>query len=223
MPEVMEKVSYARQLDIFNPEDYKNVHITVIGAGSVGSFVVLALAKMGIQSIEVWDDDTVEVHNIPNQFYPLASVGAYKVEALASFVEVMTGVSIYTHKVRFTGSVLLPGIRSIIISAVDSLDVRRDLWKSIKTKEKPELYIDARMGGELMRIFAVRNSRDFVYYEDSLKGEAVALPCTARSIVFNVLPIGGIVAALVKKHLKKELVHKEVIFDMRNFIFMATK
>ena len=59
---------YWRQLDIVNI-DKLQVPIIVVGAGAIGSFVTLALAKMGCGNITSYDMDTVEEHNLPNQFY----------------------------------------------------------------------------------------------------------------------------------------------------------
>src|SRR5207244_2270936 len=70
-----------RQLDLL-PLERLDVPVTVIGAGAVGSFVTLTLAKMGLRDLTVFDDDVVDVHNLPNQFYRLTDLGRPKVEAL---------------------------------------------------------------------------------------------------------------------------------------------
>jgi len=54
------KADYWRQLKIFNPSKHRDIKIAMIGAGSVGSFTALVLAKMGLTNITVWDDDVVE-------------------------------------------------------------------------------------------------------------------------------------------------------------------
>ena len=59
---------YWRQTDIVDADRLAELPVTVIGAGATGSFITLALAKMGVRHITVYDDDTVEEHNLPNQF-----------------------------------------------------------------------------------------------------------------------------------------------------------
>ena len=61
-------MDFSRQYRIYNPEK-SNLDITIIGAGSTGSFTALNLAKMGIKKIKGIDFDIVEAHNLPNQFF----------------------------------------------------------------------------------------------------------------------------------------------------------
>ena len=218
----MEQDKFKRQLGIFNPEDFKDKKVTVIGTGSVGSFVVLTLSKMGIKNIEVWDDDIIEEHNLSNQFYPNASVGMLKVEALKDMIREMTGEILTVNKDRFEWGRIL-GYPDIVISAVDSIVARREIWKSILNNLNVKLYIDARMGGELMRIFTVRGQEDYSFYENSLKEEGIQLPCTERTIIYNVTIISGLVALIIKKFLKGEELYKEVMFDLRNMLLTVTR
>ena len=221
------KELYERQLDILNPEEFKDVRIMVIGTGSVGSFVTLTLAKMGLKKIEVWDDDRIEEHNIANQFYPLEDVGELKVTALQDEIFRMSGLRSKGYCVKFNEKwkeeykPFEVGLSDIVISAVDSMQARRDIWHIVKDRAK--LYIDARMGGELMRVFTVKGQGDWNYYEETLKKDGVALPCTARTIIYNVLSVASIVALQVKKYLKDESVSREVTFDMKNMIFQVNR
>ena len=52
----MNKQRYHRQLGIIDP-DRLDIPIIVIGAGSVGSFVIMSLAKMGCSDITICDFD----------------------------------------------------------------------------------------------------------------------------------------------------------------------
>ena len=60
--------------------------ITVVGAGGIGSFTTLALAKIGFTDIRVFDDDRIEIHNLGNQFYRRKDLNKPKVEALRDIV-----------------------------------------------------------------------------------------------------------------------------------------
>jgi molybdopterin/thiamine biosynthesis adenylyltransferase len=208
-------MDYTRQVDIFNPEQFKDIKIGVVGVGSVGSFVVLTLAKMGFKNITVWDDDTVEEHNLPNQFYPLITIGKPKVFALAAIIDSMTGAIIIPNNCKFTTETYQQV--DILISAVDSIEARRAIWKCGK---EHQLYIDSRMGGEYIRIFTIRGQGDYTHYEKSLERAGIQLPCTARTIIYNVLANASLVALLVKKFLKKEPISREITFDMKNMLLM---
>ena len=58
----MDKTSFSRQINIFNPFDTR-IKITLFGCGSGGSFIALTLAKLGFNFIDVYDFDTVEEVN----------------------------------------------------------------------------------------------------------------------------------------------------------------
>ena len=59
-----------RQLDVI-PVEILDEPINIIGAGAVGSFTALTLAKMGFAQIAVWDDDVVSEENLNAQFFIL--------------------------------------------------------------------------------------------------------------------------------------------------------
>ena len=42
----------------------------LVGAGGIGAATALCMAKVGFECLTVMDFDTVEEHNIPNQFLP---------------------------------------------------------------------------------------------------------------------------------------------------------
>ena len=87
-----------RQLDLVKPEALETpVHL--VGCGGIGSFVALALAKLGCPHLCLYDDDRVEEHNVPNQLFRLSDVGRPKVEALAEVL-------------RFSGSQFDPTVVS---------------------------------------------------------------------------------------------------------------
>ena len=59
--------------------------VAVFGIGGVGSFVVEALVRAGIGSLDIVDNDTVSPSNINRQIFALDStVGAYKVDVATS-------------------------------------------------------------------------------------------------------------------------------------------
>ena len=72
-----------------------------------------------------------------------------------------------------------------------------------------------------MRIYPVDMRKSFYFYEKSLRPKHILeLPCTGRTILYNVLTIAGITADLVKKILNKEEVPQEIIFDLKTLTFI---
>lgn len=63
-------------------EKLKNAHVCIFGIGGVGGFVAEALARSGVGSLTLVDNDTVSTSNINRQIFALSStVGMMKTDA----------------------------------------------------------------------------------------------------------------------------------------------
>ena len=217
----MESNRFWRQLDLC-PPDKLTFPITVIGAGAIGSAAVITLAKMGCSDITVWDEDVLAEHNVPNQMCLLGRVGQPKVAALAELVEMLTGTQIKPVSSNYRGQRL----EGVVISAVDSMTARQLIWKSVKLKKSVTLFIDARMGAEILRLYTLRpvDLDACEFYEQNLYGsdEAEQLPCSARSIIYCPSVAGALIAAQVKAFAVGELIHREVLFDVTRMKLIAS-
>ena len=224
--------SYARQEGIIAPDVLSRAKISIIGVGSAGSFITLALAKLGVRSIEVFDNDIVSDTNIPAQFYRIKDIGKPKVVALQELVKEFEDVDIVAHNERYNGQEL----GGIVISAVDSLSARVFIWSQIKEmglahlpgREGPSHYVDTRMGGLTFRIYPVClfNEPSYARYDKIVmnpkaKDNLMKIRCTERSIVFNILVLAGITADIVVKILKEEPVPSQVIMDLKNLMLVT--
>jgi molybdopterin-synthase adenylyltransferase len=69
-------------------------HITVCGAGALGSNLIDNLSRQGFTSLRTIDMDRVEQHNINTQVYNIGHVGALKVAALKALVFQNVGIEI---------------------------------------------------------------------------------------------------------------------------------
>jgi tRNA A37 threonylcarbamoyladenosine dehydratase len=61
--------------------------VVIIGAGAVGSFTALAMAKIGFSEIVSIDFDSVSDENIHNQFFRIKDIGKTKVQALSEIIK----------------------------------------------------------------------------------------------------------------------------------------
>jgi molybdopterin/thiamine biosynthesis adenylyltransferase len=209
---------YSRQEGLFNPPRHK-VGITVIGAGSVGSFTTLCLAKMGFDDITVYDADLIEVHNLPNQFYRMADLNHFKVIALRNIISEFENINIKTVNQFFNPTehqITTP----IIISAVDSIAARRRIVQAIDPAI--HTYIDSRMGGELMRVYSINSTERMTEYLTTLREPTEEIRCTMRTILYNVLTIAGIITSLVRKSAVNQSIPYEVIFDIGSYTAIRT-
>ena len=60
--------------------------VDIIGCGMHGSWTALALARLGVPSLRLWDGDTVSPANLDTQAYRTGDVGEPKSKALASLL-----------------------------------------------------------------------------------------------------------------------------------------
>jgi molybdopterin-synthase adenylyltransferase len=67
----------------FDLNTYQQARVCLIGAGAIGSHVALGLVRKGIGSIDIFDDDHVELKNLTRQLFYPKDVGKNKATCLA--------------------------------------------------------------------------------------------------------------------------------------------
>lgn len=211
-----------RQMDIVTPSDFDKLPITIIGAGGIGSPTALALSKMGVRRITIYDDDVVENHNLPNQMYRVSDIGKSKVDATKDICKDFAEVDIEVYKERIEEQ----SLSGIVISGVDSMKSREIIWKRIKYNPQVPLYIDARMGAEVCKICTInpRDPDNIKWYESTLFPDEKAAdePCTARAVIYNTFMIASFVSSQVKKYARAQPFAREIIFDLGTLILLTS-
>lgn len=187
-----------RQWEII-PMEKLGMPITIIGAGSVGSFTAFTLAKMGFCDIKVIDFDKVEIENMSSQLYRPSDIGKQKVAALKELIKTFCDTDIEVVDGKYDGSVL-PGI---VIMAVDSMAVRSAIWKAhAEVAIGTQLIVDGRMGAETAICFAMQplDPTDCVSYAKTLYTDekAVQERCTAKATGYCSLSLAAHIAKVVK-------------------------
>lgn len=138
----MKVENFSRQHEIFDATQFKK-QVHIIGCGATGSAVALNLAKMGIENIHIYDFDTVEEHNLPNQQFGLKDIGEYKAKALQANIMAQTGIYVNAHTEKVTGKEKFKGI---VFLLVDSMKARNEIFhKAIKYKPHIKMMIETRM------------------------------------------------------------------------------
>jgi molybdopterin/thiamine biosynthesis adenylyltransferase len=217
----MTNLDIRRHMELFDPYTF-NTPVTVIGCGATGSWLVLQLTKLGITNITVWDFDTVEEHNVPNQAFPTFDVGTAKVEALKTLVLQQTGTSIKVNNKRFTNQRL----SGIVFLMVDSMQARKDIWEnSIKMKSAVKLLVEPRMGLNEGRVYNV-NPVDLTHikrYEDcwySDEDAEVSACGTSQTVITSAMAVASWCSRqLVNFHANVELDNEILIDFMYNNIY----
>jgi molybdopterin/thiamine biosynthesis adenylyltransferase len=210
----MEKDIYFKQKNLFNPENPQPT-IIVYGAGSIGSHLVMGLAKTGFKNITVIDYDVIEEDNLPAQSYPYSLVtankGLLKIDALKTFIKDFTGTTINTLNEKITSnSTINLSMNTIHVCCFDNIEGRKTLFNHFK--DFPIHYLDGRIGGFNIEKYYVNmlNDKEVEDYEQTLEGEFVELECGNKALwSVNSLLASKLIADIIKltKNLKpvKEL------------------
>lgn len=204
---------FIRQSSLVDMERIKSSSVTIIGAGSIGSFAAYSLIKMGVEDITVYDNDIVEEHNYSNQIYNTKDIGKKKAICLREKIKLLTGVKIRTIYKTYTNQ----NLKGIVISAVDSMQSRKQIWDNCKLNYGVELFIDVRVGGQVYRFYVVNpmDPDEIEKYEETLYSdeETSPLKCTERSIIFNVLSPVSMICNALKNYANNNGHKVEFIFD----------
>lgn len=213
------KLSLTRQLDLIPMEKLESP-VTIIGAGAIGSWVALSLAKMGFSSLEIYDNDIVDTENLAAQFYPHHAIGKKKVDALSSMVEDFTGFGLTTHDYLYTNQYT----KGLVIAAVDCMKARRTIWEAAK-RNGCTSFIDPRMGAETMLLYTMnpQGTKDVKSYELTLYSneDAEHERCTAKTTMYCANILAGLVVAAVKNRVCEEKYNRVLTFDLREHGYMA--
>lgn len=166
----------------------EDVHILVGGAGGIGSWTSLLLARAGFKPL-IYDFDSIEEHNIGGQLFSKKLVGKFKVDAIAQVIKEFSDdeVIVFNEKID-AGS----PTNIYAISAFDNMAARKAMYESWFKEfgnDSNAIFIDGRLNAEQMQIFCVRggtteqivaNQADYAgnqLFDDSAVEDA---PCTMK-------------------------------------------
>jgi molybdopterin-synthase adenylyltransferase len=102
--------------------------VLVVGAGGLGSPLLLYLAAAGVGTLGVVDDDTVDLSNLQRQIvHPTARIGAAKVESARETVAAINPeVRVETHRLRLApeNAAALVGAYDLVADGSDNFATR---------------------------------------------------------------------------------------------------
>lgn len=224
MESSIKREELTRQADLIDVDAITNLRVLVVGAGAIGSFATLALAKMGATNISVYDFDEVDIVNMNAQFYPPHCIGKAKVDALKSMVHSFTMVSIDARNCAYD-SATPASEYDVAVVAVDSMSARAEIFEHVKCK----YLIDTRMSAEKYTQYVVdmRSSSSKEKYTRTLHtdSEAVQERCTAKSTIYTALTAASMVCKAVKNIIAKEPYPRTILMDLKqseNNVMMYT-
>lgn len=189
---------YRGHFDLVNIDKLTNMKVFMLGAGSIGSFAAISMAKMGIINCSIVDFDSVEIHNQANQIYNWHQAGKLKISCLKSIID---QYSKNNWNWNFTKDKLdtIENVSqyangcNIIISAVDNMDARQLLFNyCIEKASSIDMFIDARIGAVQSECYAIQpfmpeEVEEFTKNNLDNSSTMPDIKCTEKSIIFPVM------------------------------------
>jgi hypothetical protein len=208
---------FIRQQELVDQDRLSSLSVTIIGCGAVGSFTALSLVKMGVRQLTLIDHDEVSIENLPNQFFREEDMDRKKVVACMEILQSFdSDVKVFPQPRPFLKGKLES---DIVISSVDSMQVRKAVWQSVLRDKRAKLLIDPRMAAHVVQVYSAQldNPTTIKAYESTLVSDSQALPdrCTARSIIYTVLPLAALICRQVSSFANGEWVEPAITLDIK--------
>lgn len=206
---------FLRNASIVDQNAINRYSVVIIGVGAIGSHLAEMLAKLGVLRFVLIDPDEVDEVNLSAQGFYEDEVGKLKVAAVADRLEAIhhnLGVATYP-KCFEPGDV--PS-RSCVFSCVDSMRVRRQVFRDFLEKDWPVLF-DGRMAAESLRVFCVeRDPEGIQSYKASLfpTHEAYRESCTARSTIYAASMAAAVLCSMYKRWAMIQAPERHIQFDL---------
>ena len=171
----------------------QNQDILLVGLGGIGKGTAEQLCLLG-HRLSIFEEDTIEEHNCIPQGYFLKDIGKKKADA---FLEIIRNYGLDLPEINVgkyqEDSIAYP----IMISCVDNMRCRKDMFNNWKNQEDRLVFIDGRMLAEYFEVFVVTPENQDQYeeylFDDS---EVPAENCTYKQTRFVSGIIHGIIAQL---------------------------
>ena len=150
------------------------IHVTVVGAGGTGSYLIPPLSRMlnspnFHSTIEIIDDDVVEMKNIERQNFISADLGYYKADVLVQrYKQVFQNVTFHSRNLRVTRDFYQTSFGDLVISCVDSVESRKNIVNLCINIGRPVILIDSgnedQYGHVTISLFNIKNNLDEIYH-----------------------------------------------------------
>lgn len=219
-------ISTIKQGDYFQPIDDIKKPIHIIGCGAIGSTIAVMLTRMGVQELNLYDFDEVEMKNVCNQEYMDSQIGMVKIDALADTLKDINP----NIKLKLNTDGWQPGTRltGYVFMCVDDIEIR----KQIVTENIHNKYCLAIFDFRMRLTDAQHYAADFKNFDYLLKtmnfshGEAkketpVSACGTDLNVITTVRTICSMGLSNFINFIKEGKLKKMIIIDLKEFIIDA--
>ena len=189
-----------------------NQEILLVGLGGIGKGTAEQLCLLG-HKLYIYETDTVEEHNCIPQGYFKDQIGLTKVKAFSDNIT-RYGLSLPEFMIGNydENSMSAP----IMISCVDNMKCRTDMFNNWKKQEDRLLFIDGRMLAEYFEVFIVIKGREEQYEEYLFTDADVpTMNCTYQQTRF----VANIIHGIITQQFNNWLSNQTLGFDARSLPF----
>lgn len=195
------------------PKEEMDTQCIVGGAGGIGSWLTLLLARAGFNPT-VFDHDVLEEHNMGGQLYDSISVGKNKVVALSTIVKDFSGTEIDILASKYDETSVA---HTYMFSGFDNMLARKHMFENFVQYvegydgvETP-IYIDGRLSAEQLQIFCVTPDRIEMYknhlFNDS---EIEDAPCTLKQTSHAAAMIASHMVGFFTNHYANNVIGEQI-------------
>ena len=217
------------QVGIEGQEKLAKAKVFVVGAGGLGSPVLLYLAAAGIGTIGIIDDDRVDISNLQRQvLHRTEDVGRLKVEsAKEQLLALDPNLNVVEHSERLTpgNAIDLFSGWDIIVDGTDNIPTRYLIDDACHLLSIPWVYASIHRFEGQVSFFSTKDDRRYrdLFPEAPPAG---ALQNCAEAGVFGVLPgvVGSLQATEVIKYIvgmKSSLIGRLLLYDAESMTMQS--
>ena len=209
------------QVGIEGQEKLANAKVLVVGAGGLGSPVLLYLAAAGIGTIGIIDDDRVDISNLQRQvLHRTEDVGRLKVDsAKEQLLALDPNLTIIEHNQRLTPENALETFTGwdIVVDGTDNIPTRYLIDDACHLLSIPWVYGSIHRFEGQVSFFSSKENRRYRDLFPEAPPASASQNC-AQAGVFGVLPgvVGSLQATEVIKHIVgmgSSLIGRLLIYD----------
>ena len=200
----------SRQSDLVD-DALTHASVDIVGLGMHGSWTAIAVARLGVQRIRLWDDDTVEEENLETQAYGPDDIGLSKTEALSKWLECFGYRGHLELKGKFNSLDMRPftgeDMYRIVLSHVDSMSVRKDLAGAALSSQS-DMFIESRSIANVAFVHVFRPTTQMVdhYLATCFPETTVDAACGATGTTSMGMQVASLVGSLLTLSKGGELV-----------------
>jgi len=179
----------------------KSTDITIGGAGGIGSWLALALARNN-HKVHIFDNDTYEHVNLAGQLVAKKQVGISKVTAIRQTVEAFTENTLNAYFQLYKKDFYT----DIMVAAFDNMEARKLMFETWLSNPDRELFIDGRLTAEHYEIYVVTPKTESYYLQHWFPSSDVEpLPCSYKSTTFMAMGIASTIVNIISNYLSLDV------------------